>query len=117
MNRTKRINFWLGDKYLAKLDRQAEKAKLSRSDYIRKLIAEAQVLPTPDVDYIAYAEEFKRLGRIFNDYVKEYKATGYLDQGGSEAVWKKIEETAERLRNGLIAKTVNLEVETLHGKK
>ena len=87
MSRTKRINFWLGEKYRDKLDRQAKEAKLSQSDYIRKLIREAEVLPTPDVDYMAYAEEFKQLGKLFNEYVKEYDATGILDRDGSETVW------------------------------
>lgn len=117
MKKTRRINFWLGDKALAKLDRQAKEIKLSHSDFIRKLICEAEILPTPNVDYMSYANEFKRLGRIFNDYVKKYNATGFLDHDGSEAVWQEIKETADRLRNELIDKTVKLEVETLHGKK
>ena len=111
MNRMKRINFWLGDKYRDKLDRQASEAKLSHSDYIRKLIRDVEVLPTPDVDYLAYAETFKRLGVLFNEYVKAYNATGLLDRAGSETVWRQIEETAEKLRKELIDKTVRLEVE------
>ena len=117
MNRTKRINFWLGDKYLAKLDRQAKEAKLSQSDYIRKLIREAEVLPAPDVDYLAYAEEFRQLGVLINEYVKEYNATGILDHDGSEIVWRQIKETADKLRNELIEKTVKLEVEKHNEEK
>ena len=113
MNRTKRINFWLGEKDRDKLDRQAREAKLSHSDYIRQLIRDVEVLPTPDVDYLAYAETFKRLGALFNEYVKEYNATGHLDRVGSETVWRQIEETAETLRNELIDKTVRLEVEMI----
>ena len=117
MNRTKRINFWLSEKYRDKLERQAHEAKLSQSDYIRKLIREAEVLPAPDVDYLAYAEEFKRFGERFNEYVKEYNATGILDRDGAELVWLQIKETADRLRNELVDKTVRLEVETSHDKK
>ena len=117
MNRTKRINFWLSEKYRDKLERQAHEAKLSQSDYIRKLIRDAEVLSTPDVDYLAYAGEFKRLGERFNEYVKEYNATGILDRDGAELVWLQIKETADRLRNELIDKTVKLEVETSHDKK
>lgn len=117
MSRTKRINFWLGDKDLAKLERKSKEVKMSHSDYIRKLICEAEVLPTPDVDYIAYADEFKRLGRIFNSYVKEYSTTGFLNREASEAVWQEIKETVDRLRKELIDKTVKLEVRTTRGKK
>ena len=112
MNRTKRINFWLGEKYRNKLDCQAQEAKLSQSDYIRKLIREAEVLPTPDVDYLSYAEEFKQLGEKFNAYVKEYNTTSVLDHEGADAVWRQIKEPADQLRNELIEKTVRLEVET-----
>ena len=112
MNRTKRINFWLGEKYRNKLDCQAQEAKLSQSDYIRKLIREVEVLPTPDVDYFAYAEEFKQLGEKFDEYVKEYNTTGVLDHEGADAVWRQIKETADQLRNELIEKTVRLEAET-----
>lgn len=64
MKQSKRINFWLGEKDLAKLDRLANEAKLTRSEYIRKLVCEAKILPTPDVDYLAYADEFQRLGTL-----------------------------------------------------
>lgn len=117
MKQEKRINFWLGEKDLAKLDRQANEAKLTRSEYIRKLVREAKILPTPDVDYLAYADEFQRLGTLFNDCVKEYHSTGELDQVRAEAVWSEIKEKADRLRNELIEKTVDLKVEALHGKE
>ena len=117
MSRTKRINFWLGEKYHDKLDCQSHEANLSQPDYIRKLIREAEVLPTPDVDYLAYANEFQSLGRIFNEYVKEYNATGNLDHDGTEIVWQQIKETADRLKDELVSKTGRLEVEKHNEEK
>ena len=117
MKQNKRINFWLGEKDRAKLDWQANDAKLTRSEYIRKLVREAKILPTPDVDYLAYADEFQRLGTLFNDCVKKYHSTGELDQVRAEEVWSEIKEKADRLRNELIEKTVDLKVEGLHGKE
>ncbi len=114
MKKTKRINFWLGEKDLAKLDRQAKEAGLSRSEYLRKRIREAEVLPTPDVDYLAYADEFRRLGQEFNEYVKEFNATGDFNLRNAEKVWVQIHETADRLRLELMNKTVKLEVESHH---
>ena len=49
--------------------------------------------------------------------MKEYRLTGELDQIRAEAVWSEIKEKADRLRNELIEKTVDLKVEALHGKK
>ena len=111
MKRNKRINYWLGMDDMIKLDEQAMEAGQSRSKYLRDLITEAKVLPTPQVDYLAYAEEFQQLGWEFNEYVREFNATGDFDLRGAEKVWQQIHETAERLRLELMNKTVNLEVE------
>ena len=111
MEKNKRINYWLGADDMIKLDGQSAEAKMTRSDYIRKLITEAEVLPTPQVDYLAYAEEFRRLGQEFNKYVKEFNETGDFNLHGAEKVWLQIHETAEHLRLELMNKTVKLEVE------
>ena len=117
MKKTKRINYWLDDKYLAKLERQAEEENLARSEYIRKLIHDAEVIPAPDIDYIAYSDELQRLEKIFNEYVEEYQVTGTLDSEGSETVWEEIRKTGEKLRNELIDKTIGLRVIIVNGKK
>ncbi|MBR4910082.1 MAG: hypothetical protein IKZ47_02010 [Clostridia bacterium] len=114
MEKNKRINYWLGADDMIKLDGQSQAAEMSRSDYIRKLIAEAEVLPTPQVDYLAYADEFRRLGQQFNEYVKEFNETGNFNLHGADKVWLLIYETAERLRLELMNKTVKLEVESHH---
>ena len=114
MKRNKRINYWLGLDDIIKLDGQAMEAGQSRSEYLRDLITEAKVLPTPQVDYLAYAEEFRQLGWEFNEYVREFNATGDFNLRGAEKVWQQIHETAERLRLELMNKTVNLEVEAHH---
>lgn len=117
MKRNNRINFWLSENDFAELSRQAAEAGLSRSDFIRKRIAEAGILPTPDVDYNAYSAEFKRLGNTLNDYTAEYNATGFLDAEGVETVWSEIKALTERLRDELIAKTEKLKVKKLNGEK
>ena len=114
MEKNKRINYCLGADDMIKLDGKSVEAGLSRSDYLRKLIAEAEVLPTPQVDYLAYADEFRRLGQEFNEYVKEFNETGDFNLHGAEKVWLQIHETAERLRLELMNKTVKLEVEAHH---
>ena len=117
MNRTHRINFWLGDKDLTKLDRKAKKEGLSRSDMIRKLVLETEVIPFPDIDCAAYANEFRQLGNILNGIVKEYNTTGLLDEEATEAVLAKINERAAHLRDELIEKIVDLEVKRHEDQK
>lgn len=79
MIRTKRIKFWLDDEELALTDRKAKEEGLSRSAFLRKLIDEAEVIPATEIDYSFYKEEYRRLGNILNEYVKEMNMTGELN--------------------------------------
>ena len=110
MKRNKRINYWLNDDDLAEIDRRAKAEGLSRSAYMRKLLEDARVLPAPNVDYLAYASEYQRLGRILNEYVQDFNTAGILDNG-AEKVWEKIEALTEKLRDELIRKTPEVEYE------
>ena len=110
MKKTKRINFWLGDKDLAIIDRKAKKMNLSRSGYIRKLFSEAEVIPSPSIDFLHYENEFRRLGYSLNNVVREYHTSGFLDSKAADCIWNKIIALAEQLKNELIEKTVDLEV-------
>ena len=117
MKRTERINFWLGDKDLAEIDLKAKAEKCSRSEYIRRILSNTEIIPAPDIDYSGYASELNRLGTILNDIVKDFNVTGILDKEAMEEVWSQIKDLCERLRNELIEKTVDLKVEEADGKK
>ena len=117
MKRTERINFWLGDKDLAEIDRRAKEQKCSRSELIRRIIQDMNVLPTPDVDYGYYESEFCRLGNALNDIVRDLNTTGILDKEALEDVWREIEDLSKWLLNELIEKTERLEVKDGNGKK
>ena len=112
----RRINYWLSDKDLDLIDRRAKEATLSRSEYIRKLLREAVILPTPNVDYPAYASEFKRFGDILNSYARSCNQTGILNPD-AERVWNEISALWNKLKDELIEKTVDLEVEVWHAEK
>ena len=112
----RRINYWLSDKDLDLIDRRAKGAKLSRSEYIRSLLREAEVIPTPAVDYSRYASEFKRLGDILNSYVRSCNQTGVLNPD-AERVWNEILALWDKLKDEIIEKTVDLEVEVWHAEK
>ena len=108
--RTHRINFWLGEKDLAALDRKAQEEGLSRSDMLRKLLLETEIIPAPDVDFAGYANRFEALGNILNDLVKEYNTTGVVDEKATVTVLTEINAAALRLHDELIEKTAYLEV-------
>lgn len=54
MKLTKTAYFYLNDKELALLDKKAEKAGLTRSEYLRKCLREAEMLPTLNLDFQQY---------------------------------------------------------------
>ena len=70
MKKSKRINFWLNDKDYAIIEQRAKAEGLSQSEYIRKLIGQAQVIPPPDIDFSRYEDEFRIFGYQLNDIVK-----------------------------------------------
>ena len=109
MIRTKRIKFWLDDEELNLIDSKAKKEGLPRSMFIRKLIDETEVIPTPVVDYAFYKEEYRRLGKRLNEYVKEVNTTGELNFAAVDCVVSEIRALSEKLLTELHEKTPQLE--------
>lgn len=64
--KTERIKFWFTDKELKKIDRNAQKLKMNRSEYIRKLIADCRIIRNPQIDYGEYYKKFKEYGDAFD---------------------------------------------------
>ena len=54
MKYTKTAFFYLNDKELALLEKKAKSAGLNRSEYLRKNLQEAEMLPTLDLDFQQY---------------------------------------------------------------
>lgn len=117
MQKTKRINFWLNDKDFAKIDRRAKADGLSHSEYIRKLISQAQIIPPPDIDFTSYEEYFRCLGYELNAIVKAYSTFGYLNKTAADSLWNEIMKLTMQLRSELIEKTIDLEVKHLDKQK
>lgn len=108
MERTKRIKFWLDDKELALIDKKAKKDGLSRSEFLRKMINEAEVIPATDIDYTFYKEEYRRLGKILNAYVKEVNTTGELNFEAVDHVVSEIRTLSEKMLTEMREKTPQL---------
>jgi len=85
-SKTERIKFCLTDKELKQIERQAKKAGMNRSEYIRHLIKNCQLMKTPDIDYDKWHCELKALGDEFNRYVKAFNQTGVFNESKADAV-------------------------------
>lgn len=110
MKKTKRIIFRLGDKDLAIIDQMSKADGVCRSEFIRRILRDSEIIPAPDVNWSEYVEELRRLGCILNEVVKKFKATGILNTELANDVWEKIIGAAERLKSELIEKTIGLKV-------
>ncbi len=94
--KTERIKFWLTDKELKKLDRQAKKAKMTRSEYIRKKINESTVIISPEIDYESYYKEFHRLGDELNGYVVKLNTTGVFNEKKTDRIITELNELMKK---------------------
>ena len=71
MNRTERIKFWLTDKELKQIERQAKKARMNRSEYIRFLIKNCQLVRAPEITVLYWLTEKMIVHqKIPNDFFK-----------------------------------------------
>ncbi|MDD6478911.1 MAG: hypothetical protein PUF48_03735 [Oscillospiraceae bacterium] len=77
--KTERIKFWLSDKELKQIDGNAKKLNLNRSEYIRLLIENCQVVKSPDINYDDYYTKFKMLGDEINNYKKMLNSVGIFN--------------------------------------
>ena len=102
--RTKRIKFWLTDKELKQIERKAKKAGMNRSEYIRELIKNCQIVKTPDIDYEKWHLEFKELGDEFNRYLKVFNQAGIFNEKKADEVCFKIINLEKQLSAELTEK-------------
>ena len=102
--KTERIKFWLTDKELKRIERQAKKAGMNKSEYIRDLIKNCHLVKAPDIDYEKWYCEFKTLGDEFNSYLKGFNQTGIFNEKKADEVCFKIIALEKRLSAELTEK-------------
>ncbi len=105
--RTERIKFWLDDKILSKLERQAKKANMNRSEYVRYLIANCQVIHAPEIDYDKYQAEFKALGDELDRYLIAINSADVFSEKKLESVCNRILELMKTLEREISEKLKN----------
>jgi len=76
--RNNKIEFYLNDKEFKRLEKQAGKSKLSRSELLRSLIMNCSAKEPPPLDYPVLIERLKIIGRNINQITIRVNATGYF---------------------------------------
>lgn len=112
--RTERIKFWLDDKALSKLERQAKKANMNRSEYVRYLIENCQVIHALGIDYDKYQAEFKALGDELDRYLIAINSADVFSEKKLESVCNRILELMKTLENE-ISEKLRIEIQKTEG--
>ena len=108
--RTQRIKFWLTDKELKQIDRKAGKLGMNRSEYIRYLIANCNLVHTPDIDYEGYYNRLKSISDKINNHLIFLNQTGTLDEPQFHKLCEAAVKTAKQLSDELTEK-LDIEIE------
>ncbi|MBQ0084606.1 MAG: hypothetical protein KBS52_07615 [Clostridiales bacterium] len=102
------------DKKLKEIEQKAQKLSMNRSEYIRYLIRNCQLVRTPNIDYEKWHSDFKALGDEFNQYVKAFYQTGIFYEKKAEAVCNKMIDL-ERQLSAELTEQVLKEIEKSKG--
>ena len=77
--RNREILLWLSDKEFKKLEKDRNKAGMSRQDYIIYLVNNTPLIKCPKPDIERYRKIFDEDGRQVNDLAHRFNATDQLD--------------------------------------
>ena len=77
--KTQRVEIRLSDSEADLLDRLAIKTRLSRSEFIRRLILNCKIKEAPPVDYFTLISELRRIGSNINQVLKVAYTKDFVD--------------------------------------
>ena len=73
-----RCKFYLTGKALKRLDEEADRSGLSRSEYVRRLIGEKPIIPFPKHDLSGFIREANEIGQIINGCAIRSRTQGFV---------------------------------------
>ena len=98
------VQIYLDDAELKRLDEWSAAAKMSRSNYIRQLIAGFQPVEFPPVEYKQVIDELQHIGINMNQLATKAHSLGFIDEPeyrrNANRVWQIVAELAAQLARG-----------------
>ena len=98
------VQIYLDDAELKRLDEWSAAAKMSRSNYIRQLIAGFQPVEFPPVEYRQVIDELKHIGINMNQLATKAHSLGFIDEPeyrrNANRLWRIVAELAAQLARG-----------------
>ena len=103
-NRKNQVILRLNDAELKRLDEWSAAANMSRSNYIRQLIAGFQPVAFPPVDYRQVIDELQHIGINMNQLATKAHSLGFIDEPeyrrNATRVWRVVAELSAQLARG-----------------
>ena len=103
-NRKNQVLIRLDDAELKRLDDWSAAANMSRSNYIRQLIAGFQPVEFPPVEYRQVIDELQHIGINMNQLAAKAHSLGFIDEPeyrqNANRVWKIVAQLSRQLARG-----------------
>ncbi len=80
MNRTQKLTVRFSDAEFKKIDKNSKSCSLTKSAYVRQLVAGYKPKESPSADYFAMTRELKDIGNNLNQIAFMANATGLIDE-------------------------------------
>ena len=98
------VQIYLDDAELKRLDEWSAAANMSRSNYIRQLIAGFQPVEFPPVEYKQVIDELQHIGINMNQIATKANSLGFIDEPeyrrNANRVWRIVAELSTQLARG-----------------
>ncbi len=98
------VQIYLDDAELQRLDEWSAAAKMTRSNYIRQLIAGFQPVAFPPVEYKQVIDELQHIGINMNQLAAKAHTLGFVDEPeyrqNANRVWRIVAELSAQLARG-----------------
>ena len=103
-NRKNQVLIRFSDEELQRLDEWSAAANMSRSNYIRQLVAGFQPVEFPPVEYRQVIDELKHIGINMNQLATKAHSLGFIDEPeyrrNANRLWRIVAELAAQLARG-----------------
>jgi len=88
--RNHKLQIWMSDDELNKLDRDSKTARMTRSAYVRRLIDGYEPKAAPPYDYYQMIRELHAIGNNLNQLAHRAHAVGTIDADAYDVLAKQV---------------------------
>ena len=103
-SRKNQVLIRFSDEELQRLDEWSAAANMSRSNYIRQLVAGFQPVEFPPVEYKQVIDELQHIGINMNQIATKANSLGFIDEPeyrrNANCVWRIVAELSAQLARG-----------------